>query len=147
LWNGTLYFPEFWATTILFGLKNIIKNKRTIFGVDVVDGPMGRPGVNQLNNGESLVLLREMKMEKIKTTWTNQHIPVLSDQESTRLYSEINIILSEIENPSDLIFHTVFLTDDMDGPIVIVSGEDGNDDELFLAHYEKTNWVSLDAPE
>lgn len=50
--------------------------------------------------------------------------------------------LTRLKVPSDLVTHTVFLGDDMDGPCVSVWGEVR--DERFHAEYlEKTEWVTL----
>jgi hypothetical protein len=78
-----------------------------------------------------------------KTEWT--HRPVdLTEEQRTTLNREIEHISAELDSASDLIFHTVFLTEDMDGAIIIVDGKDGVKDTLFLTYYEMPKWVTLE---
>ena len=50
--------------------------------------------------------------------------------------------LTRLKEPFDLVTHTVFLSDDMDGPCVSVWG--GVFDDVFCAEYlEKAEWVTL----
>ena len=44
---------------------------------------------------------------------------------------------------SNLIFHHVFLTDDYDGPLVIVWGEEGDNDFYHCEYDPKPNWSSI----
>jgi hypothetical protein len=50
-------------------------------------------------------------------------------QDLVRLHEDLE------KKPSSLIFHTVFVTDDPDGPIVHVWGED-DDDEYYHCKYD-----------
>lgn len=85
-------------------------------------------------------------MTKFKTQWT--HRPVNLDVAQRQyLQQEIAHITDELEKASDLIFHTVFLTEDMKGAIIIVDGKDGVDDTLFLTYYENPKWTTLDEME
>ena len=79
---------------------------------------------------------------KFKTQWT--HRPVeLTEKEQKILNWEISTIEDEVDAASDLIFHTVMLTDSTDGPIIIVDGQEGISDTLFLTYYETPQWVKL----
>lgn len=82
-----------------------------------------------------------------KTEWTHQHTPLLNRQQEELLEREIARISEDLESASDLVFHTVFLTDDIQGASVMVDGRDGVDDTLFLTYYETTKWVTLDEME
>jgi len=85
-----------------------------------------------------------------KTEWTTEWThptPELNKQQEELLEKEVAYISDELDKASDLIFHTVFLTEDMSGAIVIVDGREGYDDTLFLTYYEKPNWVTLDEME
>jgi hypothetical protein len=68
---------------------------------------------------------------------------VLSKQQKELLEREIAHISDELDKASDLIFHTVFLTTDMKGAIVIVDSKEGVDDTLYLTYYEQPKWVTL----
>ena len=81
-----------------------------------------------------------------KTEWTHP-TPELNQKQQDLLDREIAHISDELDCASDLIFHTVFLTKDMKGAIVIVDGREGYDDTLFLTYYETTEWKTLDALE
>lgn len=50
--------------------------------------------------------------------------------------------LTRLKKPSDLITHTIFLSDDMDGPSVSVWGEEG-DDRFHAEYIDQTKWESL----
>lgn len=78
-----------------------------------------------------------------KTEWT--HTPVvLTEDQQKKLDWEISCLSKELGKASDLIFHTVMLTNDWDhGPIVIVDAKDDVDDTLFLTYYETPEWTTI----
>ena len=80
------------------------------------------------------------------TTWTHSPVSLTEDQQK-HLKREIEYISDELDKASDLIFHTVFLSEDQNGAIVIVDSKEGVEDTLFLTYYEKPNWVTLDEME
>jgi len=60
--------------------------------------------------------------------------------------ADIKAELVDLSKPSDLIFHTVFLTDDFHGPTVTLSGDP--DTGGFTASYdEETEWTTLGGDE
>lgn len=64
-------------------------------------------------------------------------------QACQHLEQEIRDELDFVEDANGLIFHTHFLSDDMDGPTVSVYGQDG----CFVAEYHaETEWVALITP-
>lgn len=81
-----------------------------------------------------------------KTEWIGR-IPQLNKQQEEHLNQEIVYISEQLDKASDLIFHTVFLTEGTDGASVMVDGRDGVDDTLFLTYYETTEWITPDAME
>ena len=77
-----------------------------------------------------------------KTEWT--HTPIeLSESQQKKLDWEIADISEQLEVASDLIFHTVMLTDDWDGAIIIVDSKEGIDDTVFLTYYENPEWTTI----
>ena len=82
-----------------------------------------------------------------KTQWT--HKPVkLTESQQKKLDWEIANISEDLSVASDLIFHTVMLTDDWDnGPIVMVDSREGVEDTVFLTYYENPEWTTLDEME
>lgn len=77
-----------------------------------------------------------------KTKWTHQPVS-LTDEQQQILDREIKHISDDLDRASDLIFHTVFLTEDMNGAIVIVDSKEGVDDTVFLTYYEQPEWTTL----
>lgn len=77
-----------------------------------------------------------------KTEWTHSPVTLTEKQQKT-LDWEIADISEQLEVASDLIFHTVRLTDDWDGAIVMVDGREGCDDTLFLTYYENPEWTTI----
>lgn len=71
-------------------------------------------------------------------------VPNLNEQETKHLAAEIARVNEDLESPEDLIFHTVWLDDSMDGPCVIVVGKPGDRDNFYLSYYNETNWVTLE---
>jgi hypothetical protein len=63
---------------------------------------------------------------------------LLNRQQEELLEREIARISEDLESASDLVFHTVFLTDDIQGASVMVDGRPDVDDTLFLTYYETT---------
>lgn len=81
-------------------------------------------------------------MNKFKIEWS--HTPVeLTEEQKKRLDRELADISDELEEACDLIFHTVMLTDDWGGPIIIVSAKEKNTDTLFLTYYENSEWTII----
>jgi hypothetical protein len=77
-----------------------------------------------------------------KTIWTNQG-PELTEAQQKTLDWEVSCISEDLDCASDLIFHTVKLTDDWDGPIVMIDGREGVEDTLFLTYYKTAEWGPL----
>jgi hypothetical protein len=80
--------------------------------------------------------------KKFDVEWVD-NIPFLSEEEYIIIERDIEYISEKLEKASDLIFHTICLTDSYDGPIVMVDGKDGVDDTIFLTYYENTEWVTI----
>ena len=78
-----------------------------------------------------------------KTQWTHKNTPLLNKQQQELLEKQIAHISDELDCASDLIFHTVFLTEDMEGAIVIVDSKEGVDDTLYLTYYEQPEWTTI----
>lgn len=51
--------------------------------------------------------------------------------------------LKSLDKPSELIFHTVFIGPDYNGPSVLVWGEEGDDDHFHCEYKTETEWVTL----
>lgn len=78
----------------------------------------------------------------INLKWTHRPLKLTTAQVEI-LEREISHISDELELVEDLIFHTVFLTEDRNGAIVIVEGKPGYSNTLFLTYYETPEWVTL----
>lgn len=75
--------------------------------------------------------------------WENDY-PELTEDQRKKLAGELAYLTEQIENPSDLIFHHVWLTEDTDGPMILVYGKDGVPDTFFMTYYEETEWTTLE---
>ena len=81
-----------------------------------------------------------------KTQWTHEPVELREDQQLI-IDRELKWLFGELETITDLVFHTIFLTGDMHGAIVIVDSRDDVDDTAFLTYYEVPKWVTLDEME
>ena len=79
---------------------------------------------------------------KYKIEWENTEAPDLPEDQQRQLEKDIEYITEEIKSADDLMFHTVFLTTDTDGPIVTLYGKEGNKDTLFLVYDKNPVWLS-----
>lgn len=77
-----------------------------------------------------------------KTEWTHNPVALSSSQQKT-LDFEIADISEQLDNASDLIFHTIRLSDSWDGPIIVVDGREDVVDTLYLTYYETPEWITL----
>lgn len=60
------------------------------------------------------------------------------------ILNELNLYFEdEGFQPSDIITHTYLITDDFNGPMAHVWGEEGKD-VLFAEYHDKAEWVTLD---
>lgn len=75
--------------------------------------------------------------------WENEH-PELTEDQRKKLASELAYLTEQLENPGDLIFHHVWLTEDENGPMILVYGKDGVSDTFFMTYYEETEWTTLE---
>lgn len=83
--------------------------------------------------------------ETIKLEWRNAPIP---DQQAVEATVRASILagVSCWRTPEKLIFHEINLTDDPEGPCVIVSGKPGRD-AFDCAYHETNSYVPLNALE
>lgn len=71
--------------------------------------------------------------------WHGEYPPSVVE----RVRADIALCLDEdLDDPSELCFHTVFLTDDMDGAIVVVWGEVGSP-ALHCEYHGNAQWVPI----
>ena len=62
-------------------------------------------------------------MDMITLKWHGEMPNLDLDDLELSVLKDIKVSLNSLDNPSDLIFHTVFLGEDYDGPNVVVWGE------------------------
>ena len=80
----------------------------------------------------------------ITLKWHGEMPDLDIDQLELEVLTDIKKSLKSLDNPSDLIFHTVFLGEDYDGPNVMVWGETDDNRHYHCQYYTKTEWVTLD---
>lgn len=81
-----------------------------------------------------------MNIAEIKIVWHGEVPDQTSVEAAVR--SDVFDELCDLDKPEDLVFHTVFLSDDIDGPCVIVWGKDGSPD-LHAEYHEASEWVTV----
>lgn len=57
-----------------------------------------------------------------------------------KVREDVTVSLWDLDKPSDLWFHTVILTNDLDGPCVTMSGS--QDGSFTSTYHEVTEWVN-----
>lgn len=73
--------------------------------------------------------------------------PDLTEEQWVILSRELVWLESSVFNPANLIAHHIDLTEDEKGPSILVYGEEGNTDDLFLLYNDEVEWVFLDDEE
>jgi len=79
---------------------------------------------------------------KFKVKWTHK-VPELSLDEKKVIEEEIKLLNEDLDSASDLIFHSIPLTKNMKGALVMVHGEEEVKDTLFLTYYSKPEWTTI----
>lgn len=82
-------------------------------------------------------------ISKFKTEWTHKPVALTRSQQA-RLDKELEYLSDDLDFSSDLIFHTVLLGTDRNGPVIIIDSDISIEDTLFLTYYEIPNWVYID---
>lgn len=72
------------------------------------------------------------------------HVPELTEDQTKKLAEELSIIDQTISDASELIFNLIYLTEDTNGPSVIVYGNPETKTDLFLEYEHETHMVPLD---
>lgn len=75
--------------------------------------------------------------------WHGKLPPELDEVEKT-VIEDIEQNLESVEEPSKLIFHHVFLTNDYKGPSVLVWGNENDNVYYHCEYHPTTQWSSLD---
>lgn len=74
--------------------------------------------------------------------WEGEIIPTA--EQIAKVRSELDYLCEDLESASDLWFHTVFMTKDMDGPSIFVYGKQESDNTFYAECHVETEWVTLD---
>jgi len=80
---------------------------------------------------------------KFNLVWESD-CPELTWSQRAILAREIVWLESFACDASEVISHTLSLSQDDAGPSVAMYGKEGNCEDLFLAYHEKTNWIILE---
>lgn len=70
--------------------------------------------------------------------------PELTDELRAKIATELAYLTEQLDQPGDLIFHHIWTTDDMDGPVILVYGKEESPDTFYMSYYEDPEWVTLD---
>lgn len=80
---------------------------------------------------------------KFNLVWEGD-TPELTENEKLLLAREIVYMEQLTDDPSSMIFHHIFLTDDTNGPTIIAYGKEENKEDIFLEYFETPDWISLE---
>ena len=78
---------------------------------------------------------------EMKLKWISEELPEDLDAAEAQILEEIADM--EMDDPMDLVFHTVFLSEDMYGPSVFVHPSDDRE-HMVCSYSAKTKWVAVD---
>lgn len=70
--------------------------------------------------------------------------PELTEDQRKKIAGELAYLTEQVDEPGDLIFHHIWLTEDMDGPTVMVYGKPEQPATFFMSYYKETKWVPLE---
>ncbi len=70
--------------------------------------------------------------------------PELTEDNLKAIARDLALLTEDLDKPGDLIFHHIWLTEDMDGPVVMVYGKDESPDTFYMSYYPTTEWTILD---
>jgi hypothetical protein len=85
------------------------------------------------------------KDQPYKLCWCSRLPPGDLDEVERKIHEDIKRgSLKGLKKPGDLIFHTVFIGEDIDGPHVLLWGEEG-DDDTFHCEWSDFGWIHIDA--
>lgn len=85
-----------------------------------------------------------MSSTEIKLKWISEDLPDDVSAAEQQILKEIADM--DMDDPMDLLFHTVFLTRDMDGPSVFVHPSDDRT-HMVCSYSRETEWVAIDLGE
>jgi hypothetical protein len=83
---------------------------------------------------------------KFNVVWVNQP-KNLTEEQTLYVAREIVWLEQLSKTPEDVIFHTIELSSNDEGPSVVVYGKPGNDRDLFLDYNEVSEFVHLERNE
>jgi hypothetical protein len=78
---------------------------------------------------------------EMKLKWISEELP--EDLRAAEQQIRNEIMDMDMDDPMDLLFHTVFLTKDMDGPSVFVHPSDDRE-HMVCSYSAKTEWIAVD---
>ena len=78
---------------------------------------------------------------KFPIVWVSDNIPPQEDVNV--LLSELKPILDPLNEAENLVFHTMFIGNDHEGPIVVAYGKE-NDPNVYLDYLDDVTWLTGD---
>ena len=85
-----------------------------------------------------------MSSAEVKLKWISENLPEDLAAAEQQIREEIENM--DMDDPMDLMFHTVFLTKDMSGPSVFVHPSDDGT-HMVCSYSAVTEWVAIDLDE
>ncbi len=79
---------------------------------------------------------------KFPIVWASEKTPQIEDTEQYVL-PELEEMMEKLEKAEDLIFHTIFIGQKFDGPIVMAYGKEG-DPNIYLDYLDDVKWFTME---
>ncbi len=79
---------------------------------------------------------------KFPIVWASEKLPQIEDT-LTYVFPELEKVMENLERAEDLIFHTIFIGNSHDGPIVMAYGKE-NDPNVYLDYLDDVEWILMD---
>lgn len=79
---------------------------------------------------------------KFPIVWASEKLPQIEDT-LMYVFPELERVMDSLEKAEDLIFHTIFVGNAHDGPIVMAYGKE-NDPNVYLDYLDDVEWILMD---
>lgn len=79
---------------------------------------------------------------KFPITWVSDKVPTDANTIQSVLL-DLELFFENLEKAEDLIFHTICIGSDYDGPIVMAYGKE-NDPNVYLEYLDNVEWIKVD---
>ncbi len=79
---------------------------------------------------------------KFPVIWVSSKVPTDADVIQCVLL-DLELFFEDLDKAEDLIFHTIFIGSEDDGPIVMAYGKE-NDPNVYLEYLDDVEWIKVE---